>query len=102
MNRPNATDISTAYNLYGISDYWIADASFLRLKNISLGYTLPQNWINKLGLKTAKLSLQASNVGLLWLADKDKLNGEDPEFVWSGGTTMPISKQYTFTLNVGF
>jgi TonB-linked SusC/RagA family outer membrane protein len=102
MNRIGNSDIETAYKLFGMSDYWIADASFLRLKNISLSYKIPHKWVNKFGLERANISMQATNVGLLWLADKDKLNGEDPEFVWSGGTTMPISKQFTFTLNVGF
>ncbi|WP_461640491.1 SusC/RagA family TonB-linked outer membrane protein [Labilibaculum euxinus] len=102
LNKSEASDIKTAYQLFGMSDYWIADASFLRVKNISLSYKLPNGLVNKFGLERANISMQATNVGLLWLADKKKLNGEDPEFVWSGGTTMPISKQFTFTLNVGF
>lgn len=96
------SDIRMAYQLYGMSDLWIADASFIRLKNISLSYKFPKKWTNKLGLEHAKIGMQATNLALIWLADKDKLNGEDPEFVWSGGTTMPISKQFSFTLNVGF
>jgi len=32
----------------------------------------------------------------------DKLNGIDPEFYSSGGVSMPISRMYTFTLNLGF
>lgn len=102
MNKEGFNKIATAYKLYGMSDLWIADASFVRLKNISLSYSLPKNILTKISLQKVNFSLQASNVGLLWLADKDKLNGEDPEFVWSGGTTMPITKQYTFTLSVGF
>lgn len=101
-NRSNETDISTAYNLYGMSDLWLADASFIRLKNLSLSYSLPKKWMQKLSIDHVNLGFSATNVGLLWLADKEKLGGEDPEFSWSGGTIMPISRQYVFTLNIGF
>ncbi len=102
MKHPEMYKIATAYNLYGMSDVWLADASFIRLKNIGFTYRLPQSWLQSLKIKQASLSLQGSNLALLWVADKKKLGGEDPEFVWSGGTTMPITKQYTFTLNIGF
>ena len=85
-----------------MSDLWLADASFIRLKNLSLSYSLPKKWMQKLSIDHVNLGFSATNVGLLWLADKEKLGGEDPEFSWSGGTIMPISRQYVFTLNIGF
>lgn len=94
-------DVVMAYNLYGMSDLWLADASFIRLKNLSLSYSLPKHWMDKVGMKTVNIGLQATNLALLWLADRKKLGGEDPEFVWTGGTSMPISKQYTITLSIG-
>jgi hypothetical protein len=33
------------------SDFWLADASYLRIKNISIGYNLPQGFCSKLGLR---------------------------------------------------
>lgn len=102
MNRPGAGDIKTAYQLYGMSDYWLADASFVRLKNVSLNYDLPKSWVQKVGVNNASIGVQGTNLAILWLADPDKLSGEDPEFVWSGGTSMPIMGQYTFSLKVGF
>lgn len=101
MKSTDEVDIKRAYRLYGMSNQWIADASFIRLKNVSVSYSLPNKWISSIGIKTCKLSLQGTNLALLWAKDKDKLNGEDPEFVWSGGATMPITKQYSFTLNIG-
>ncbi len=102
FNKPKSYEIRTAYQLYGMSDLWIADASFVRLKNVSLSYSFPKELLTKLNISNLRLSLQGSNLALLWLADKEKLGGEDPEFVWSGGTTLPITKQYTVTLNIGF
>lgn len=102
MNKEGASEMRTAYQLYGMSDLWLADASFIRLKNLSVSYSLPKAWLKKSKIANVNIGLQATNLALLWLADRDKLGGEDPEFVWSGGTSMPISKQYTITFNIGF
>ncbi len=102
MNKNNATDIRTAYQLYGMSDLWLANASFIRLKNLSINYSLPQKWLKATKLNNINIGLQATNLALLWLADREKLGGEDPEFSWSGGTSMPISRQYTMTFSIGF
>ena len=102
MNKNNATDIRTAYQLYGMSDLWLANASFIRLKNLSINYSLPKKWLKATKLNNINIGLQATNLALLWLADREKLGGEDPEFSWSGGTSMPISRQYTMTFSIGF
>jgi hypothetical protein len=46
------------------------------------------------------VKLAATNLCLLY-ADKN-LNGQDPEFVNSGGVASPISKQFTATVRLGF
>ena len=66
---------------------------------MSLTYDLPANLINKIGLSTASLKLDATNLYLLY-ADK-KLNGQDPEFVNSGGVATPMPKQFTLTVRLG-
>jgi len=89
-----------AYTLYNKSTERVAKGDFIRLKDVSLKYNLSQPVLKKLSLKKASLSLQASN---LWLIYSDsKLNGIDPEFYSSGGVSMPVSRMYTFTLNLGF
>lgn len=98
----DAVDVRVAYDMYGMSDRWLADASFIRLKNVALNYSFPSKLVQQAGLTKVNIGLQATNLALLWLADRKLLGGEDPEFVWSGGTSMPISKQYTITLSVGF
>ena len=91
--------LSYAYNAYNYSTARVADGSFIRLKDISLSYDFPKQWISKLGLSTAAMKLDATNIWLLY-SDK-KLNGQDPEFVNSGGVAQPLSKQFTFTLRLG-
>ena len=77
----------------------MADGGFIRLKNVSLTYDIPKTFLAKIGLNTASLKLDATNLLLLY-AD-DKLNGQDPEFVNSGGVASPLSKQFTFTVRLG-
>ncbi len=93
-------NIERAYNTYNYSQMRVADGSFVRLKNISLGYTLPASWSKKLGLKTVNLKLNVTNPWLIY-ADS-KLKGQDPEYYRSGGVSLPTPKQYTVTLNIQY
>ena len=99
--RQNYKDnyLSYAYNAYNYSTARVADGGFIRLKDISLTYDFSPQLLNKIGLSTASLKLDATNLMLLY-ADK-KLNGQDPEFVNSGGVATPLSKQFTFTVRLG-
>lgn len=93
------SNLSYAYSAYNYSTERVADGGFIRLKNISLAYNIPAAFVHKLGLTTASLKLDATNLWLLY-AD-DKLNGQDPEFVNAGGVAQPMSKQFTFTVRLG-
>ena len=101
VDRYGSTALRTAYNAYNYSTARIAKGDFIRLKEIALTYTFPQGLLNKTGLlNSASLKLAATNLCLLY-ADK-KLNGQDPEFINSGGVASPITKQFTATLRLGF
>ena len=92
-------NLHQAYNAYNYSTARVADGGFIRLKDVSLSYDLEPNLINKIGLTSASLKFDATNLLLLY-ADK-KLNGQDPEFVNSGGVATPLSRQFTFTVRLG-
>jgi hypothetical protein len=51
-------------------------------------------------IKTASISLVGNNIALLY--SDSRLNGQDPEFFASGGVALPLSKDYTFSLKLGF
>lgn len=94
-------DLMFAYNAYNMSDVRVAKGDFFRLKDVTLTYQLPQDFLRKYtGLSNASLQFVASNVWLIY-ADK-RLNGVDPEFANSGGVAMPTPHQYTLTLRLGF
>ena len=97
--RYNDNYLGYAYNAYNYSTARSADGGFIRMKDISLTYDFSPKLINKIGLSTASLKLDATNLFLIY-SDK-KLNGQDPEFVNSGGVAAPLSKQFTLTVRLG-
>ena len=100
--RPNGSAVSAVYpyNMYNYSDQRVAKGDFIRLKQVQLSYTQQQNIASRLRMTTAQVSLVGNNIALLY-SDK-KLNGADPEFFNNGGVAMPVPRQYTLSLKVGF
>ena len=76
------------------SEYYIEDGSFLRLKTLTLGYTLPKNVQNRLFLKNARIYFQAQN-----LFTVTKYSGADPEGL---GYPYALPRQYTFGIQFSF
>ncbi len=85
------------------SDLYITDGSYLRLKNIQLGYTLPANLTRRIFVNKLRLFVAAEN-----LITFTKYAGYDPE-ISSGGTSLgvdygvyPQSRTFTVGFNLGF
>ena len=76
------------------SDWYVENGSYIRLKNIVLGYTLPANVIRSLKLRTARVFLQGQN-----LLTFTKYTGPDPE---ATGYPYPFGKNFVLGLNIGF
>lgn len=95
----NVDNLSYAYNAYNYSTARTAKGDFIRLKEVSLSYDIPAKVLQSLKLHSASVKLQATNLVLLY-ADK-KLNGQDPEFMNSGGVATPMPKQFTLALRLG-
>ncbi len=100
VDRYGSNALRTAYNAYNYSTERIANGDFIRLKEVAVTYELPKRWMDKTFLSRASVKVAATNLCLLY-ADK-KLNGQDPEFINSGGVATPISKQFTATVRLGF
>ncbi len=54
----------------------------------------------QIGFSNFSVRATATNPWLIY-SDK-KLNGQDPEFFMAGGVAMPVTTQYSLTLNIGF
>lgn len=95
----NDRTLSYAYNAYNYSTARVADGGFIRMKDISLTYDFSPKLLKHIGLSTASVKLDGTNLFLIY-AD-DKLNGQDPEYVNAGGVSSPLAKQFTLTIRLG-
>lgn len=95
---PRLTVGSESANNAAKSDFWIQDASYLRLKNAQLGYTLPQSWVNKIKIQNIRVYVSGQNL----LTFTDLIGGWDPETSDGGGRIYPVSRVISMGLNVKF
>ena len=80
------------------STYYLKNASYFRLKNLLIGYTLPAELIHRIGMKNLRVFVSGDN-----LATITKYPAADPERTGSGGfQTYPQLRTYTIGLNVKF
>ena len=96
----NPNDITSRYT----TSYFVEDGSFLRLQDITIGYTLPKKISNKLGIERLRFYVTGSNVFCL-----TSYSGYDPEVDVQSGLTpsvdynrYPRSHAYLFGLNLTF
>lgn len=89
-----------------VSDLYVEDGSYIRLQNISLGYTLPKSFVRKLKLENVKVYMNLQNV-YTWT----NYSGYDPEVGAMYGDALltgldygryPSPRIYTFGLNISF
>ena len=80
---------------------YLQDASYMRLKNLTIGYTLPRVLTQKLGIEKVRVYASGEN---LWTLSHIKDNLMDPEQVGIGsyGASYPLSQTYAFGLSVTF
>lgn len=84
-------------NNYRASTWWQKDMSFLRLKNIELGVTIPQRITNKVKLNNVRLYV--SGVNMLTFS---KFKLWDPELSAEDGGSYPPSRVFNIGLNINF
>ncbi len=88
------------------SDRFLEDASYIRLKNVNLSYSIPKAWLDSTFVNNFSIYIQGNN-----LLTFTKYSGQDPEVSAFGSSgllagydelTMPQSKSYSIGINVGF
>ncbi len=101
---PKASNKSNFSNNTQSVSYYVEDGSFFRMRNLQIGYTLPTDAINAIGLTKARIYVQGVN-----LFTATKYSGIDPD-VNNGGDTAfgvdfgnyPLVKQFIVGVNVSF
>ena len=92
-----AISFTNSVNNYMDSDLWLRDASYIRLKNVEIGYTLPKQLLAKMHIQ--QLRVFATGYNLLTL---DKLKVIDPEVKTGTSSMYPVVMVFNFGLKLGF
>lgn len=93
-------DAQVLFNTGATDSRFVEDASFLKLANLSFGYTLPKSIVSKLDITKVRLYLQAQNLFTI-----TKYSGLDPETSTRHGVDldgMPQQRVFSFGVNVAF
>ena len=100
---PKASGKSNFSTNTQICSYYLEDGSYLRMKNLQLGYTIPESVMSKINVKSLRLYVQGVN-----LFTVTKYTGLDPELggddraYGSDTGNYPLVRQYIFGLNLSF
>lgn len=103
---PENTDASyprlfsgTEHNNWRTNSFWVFDASYFRLRNLTLGYTFPETLLSSIFLDDLRIYASGQN---LWTID-DMPEGIDPTVPnFTGGGYYPVTSVFTLGLNVSF
>ncbi|MEP6748998.1 MAG: TonB-dependent receptor [Bacteroidota bacterium] len=77
--------------------FWLDDMSYLRLKNIQLGYTFPKPLFRRLGVTNFRIAGSAEN-----LATITSFRGLDPEKAGNNNNLYPLNKAFSLAVQLGF
>lgn len=80
----------------GSSTFWLDDMSYVRLKNVQVGYNLPKKLLSKAGVNNLRIAGSAENIGTL-----TKFRGLDPEKAGSNNNAYPLVKSYNLSIQLG-
>lgn len=87
---------------------YLQNASYIRLKNLQIGYTLPETWVKKVGLNKCRIFISGENLwtgtGLSKLFDPETIDGGSADgektYVTNSGNAYPLSRTWSFGLSL--
>ena len=88
----------TSPSLNYITDFWLQNTSYLRMKNLQFGYTFHQDWLKKLGVQNLRVYYSAENLFTI----HNMLIDFDPETTVERGSNYPLSQTHSFGVNLTF
>jgi len=96
--------LGTGKQMIAPQSRFIQDASYLRLKNLTLGYTIPQSLTQKIGIERLNIYLSGENIwehtNMMMPVDPELLNVDGQ--VWGDGQNYPYQRTYSAGLNLTF
>ncbi len=93
---PSLSPASSEQN-HRLSTFWLKNGAYLRLKNVQIGYSLPQRWVKKIGMSNLRIYLSGTN-----LLTFSEFKEYDPESNDGDGSAYPQMSQYSMGLSIKF
>jgi TonB-linked SusC/RagA family outer membrane protein len=94
-NRDNTTDGN-------IINVWRPSATYLRLKNVELGYVLPRNMLRKVGIANVRVFINGTNLLTFCKRELRDADPERQENAWNANLAYPIMKAVNAGININF
>jgi TonB-linked SusC/RagA family outer membrane protein len=102
-NVPKATNTNSFSYAQEVTSYFIEKGSFLKMKNLQIGYTIPEGIMSKVNIKFLRVYVQAINLFTItkYSGLDPELGGDDTNYGIDAGN-YPLVKQLLVGLNVNF
>lgn len=81
-----------------ISDFWVKSGAYMRVKNVVIGYTLPESLVRRYSIQHVRLYASAQNL----FTFSNAYEGYDPENSVDSGSFYPLMQTYTFGVDIRF
>ena len=102
--KGTVSGIANGSNNYYPQSRYLTDMSYLRLKNVTVGYTLPKEWTRKAFIEKARIYFSGSNLFLLYkgsdLPVDPEISTGDGLTYGGWGRTTPITRTFSFGIQV--
>ncbi|MDU1889895.1 MAG: TonB-dependent receptor [Dysgonomonas sp.] len=86
-----------SHSNYWNSDFWKQNVTYMKLRNLELGYTIPRNYLEKLNISSLRLYVSGTNLFAL-----TNVRGVDPEQQDENGLGYPTMRMFNFGVNLKF
>lgn len=98
IKYPRYSIVNNDHN-YRASTFWLEDASYIRLKNAEIGYSVQGKTLKKIGMSSVRIYANGNNL-LTWT--HMKFPGKDPESLSNGDEMYPVTRIFNLGLNINF
>ena len=95
---PRLLPAGSGGNNFVTSTHWIKSAAYFRIKNINLGYNMPDKWFGRTGISGARVYVSGQNL----LTFTKAWDGFDPEIDNANAEFYPLMTTYTAGLSINF
>lgn len=104
--KPNTVRVETQSfyedKMFAFNEAWIYDQTYIKLREVALGYNVPKTLFHGKVFKSAKIGLIVRNPVLIYSAAGGGIDISEAELYWTEGGQLPPVRSYGINLNLGF